>query len=121
MTSIPELSDDFSTICPGMITFTCTGDGPSLTWVINGTHQETYTYRQSDILPLSMGTRIPGVQIQVISARHHNDFMSINITSTLSGPASNLKGLPIQCVSSMGWSRTLTIGHVGGMHHKCTI
>ena len=92
------------TFCPGRVTFTCRGiETPSLTWAINGSDLASFSdYDPVQPLPLNLTLINPshltsGVQVQVNSVNPDENNLSYNITSTLSGDASLLRGSIIDC------------------------
>ena len=89
------------TFCPGRVTLTCRGiEVPSLTWAINGSDLAQFTeYNPMQRLPLTLtpSRLISGVQMQVNSVNPDKNNLSYNITSTLSGDASLLRGSIIDC------------------------
>ena len=90
------------TFCPGRVTLTCRGiEIPSLTWTINGSDLASYSnYDPMQPLPLTLSLANPtsGVQVQVESVNPYpNNPFFYNITSTLSGDVSVLRGSTIDC------------------------
>ena len=92
------------TFCPGRVTLTCRGiEVPSLTWAINGSDLASFAeYDSMQHLPLNLALINPshltsGVQVQVNSVTPDENNHNYDITSTLSGDASLLRGSIIDC------------------------
>ena len=92
------------TFCPGRVTLTCRGiEVPSLTWTINGSDLAQFSeYDPMQRLPLNLPLMNPshltsGVQVQVNSVTPDENNHNYDITSTLSGAASLLRGSIIDC------------------------
>ena len=121
LTAMPDLTN--LRICPGLVQFTCaSARAPlGLSWVINGSVQESYIYLSSDTLPKSLNINfpspLPGVELQIISAHINGDRQTVNIRSTLTGNATVLRGLAIECVALTTRSGKLTV-NVRGMCKK---
>ena len=118
LTATPDLTN--SRICPGLVQFTCaSARAPlGLSWVINGSIQESYIYLLSDTFPKSLDINFPSplprVELQIISAHINSDRQTVNIRSTLTGNATVLRGLAIECVALTTRSGKLTV-NVRGM------
>ena len=88
------------TFCPGRVSLTCHGiEAPSLTWTVNGSDLAELSGYNMQPLPLNL-TLInpsPGVQVQVNRVNPDENNLLNNITSTLSGDASLLRGSIIDC------------------------
>ena len=91
------------TFCPGRVTLTCRGiETPSLAWTVNGSVLAEFLGYSVQPLPLNLNLINPshltsGVQVQVISVNPDENHLRNNITSTLSGDASLLRGSIIDC------------------------
>ena len=92
------------TFCPGRVTLTCRGiEVPSLTWAINDSDFAVFSdYNPMEPLPLNLTLINPshltsGVQVQVHSINPDENDLFYNISSTLSGDASLLRGSTIEC------------------------
>ena len=99
LTSSPQLNGP---ICPGPIEFTCVGTRVPiiLQWRLNDTVHGRYSFI-GDTRPvnITLNPLLPGVMAQVTSVSRNQDFVTINITSTLSGGTSVLEGSSVQCAS----------------------
>ena len=111
-------------LCPGRVTFTCRGiEVPSLTWAINDSDLASFSnYDPMQPLPLNLTLMDPssltsGVQVQVYSVDpYENKPFFYNITSTLSGDASLLRGSIIDCRRLPLRSSTINITVIRGRY-----
>ena len=111
------------TFCPGRVTLTCHGiETPSLTWAINGSDFAVFSdYNPMQPLPLNLTLINPshltsGVQVQVNSVNPDENNLSYNVSSTLIGDASLLRGSIIDCRRLPFKSNTISIANVRGRY-----
>ena len=114
------------TFCPGRVTLTCRGiEVPSLTWTINGSDLAQFPeYDSMQSLPLNLILINPsnltsGVQVQIDSVNPYENNISYNITSTLSGDASLLRGSIIDCRRLPFNSSDVYITDIRGRYTLC--
>ena len=110
------------TFCPGRVTLTCRGiKVPSLTWTINDSNLASFAnYNPMQPLPLNLTLINPsrftsGVQVQVNSVYPYEDNLFYNVSSTLSGDASILRGSKINCIHNPFRSGPVYITDIRGM------
>ena len=111
------------TFCPGRVTLTCHGiETPSLTWAINGSDFAVFSdYDPMQPLPLNLtlinpNHLTPGVRVQVNSVNPDENNLSYNVSSTLIGDASLLRGSIIECRRIPFRSNTISITDIRGRY-----
>ena len=110
------------TFCPGRVTLTCHGiEIPSLTWAINDSNLASFSnYDPTQRLPLNLTLINPshltsGVQVQVNMVNPYENNLFYNVSSTLSGDASILRGSKINCRRLPFRSEPIYITDIRGM------
>ena len=113
------------TFCPGRFTLTCSAfDIPTLTWRINNSDFAIFSEYDSTLpLPLTLTPINPsrltsGVQVLVNSVNpDENNLFYDDVTSTLSGNASLLRGSRINCRRFPFESNAIIITDIRGKYN----
>ena len=115
LTSQPQTS---GTYCPGHVTFTCEGSQiiPTLLWLVNGSEETSYNFRNSHTFPQTL----PPLNVDGVIATVTNVSINppgagtIDITSVLSvSDVSVLNGTSLQCETITGSNRSSNLLRIG--------